>query len=44
LIDRSPRQIRRQVEEAIAALDAAGDALADDRAGAREIRDRRLAP
>ena len=39
-----PHQIGRQMVEAIAALDAAGDALADHGAGARKAGDRRLAP
>jgi hypothetical protein len=41
---RSAYQIAGQVEEAVAALDAAGDALADDGAGAGEAGDGRLAP
>src|ERR1700730_4634648 len=37
-------QFAGEVEQAVAAFDATGDALADDRAGPREAGNRRLAP
>src|ERR1700720_341460 len=40
----SAQQFAGEVEQAVAAFDAAGDALADDCAIAREAGDRRLAP
>src|SRR5580700_9906230 len=44
LSQRSAHQVGGEVIEAVAALDAAGDTLADDRAGPGKAGDGRLAP